>query len=317
MKRSKDAKIAVICGGPSAEAEVSRVSAAGVAGALQHNYPNVTTLELNAHLAKRLSDLHIDVVFPVLHGPPGEDGTLQGFLEIMQLPYVGSGVHASACGMDKIVSKHLFKSHNLKVADDLVLQRCNDIATGVELISRSLGDYLVVKPARQGSALGVYLLENANQLPTALEQAFQYDDQILVEKRIDGKEITVGILDIDDQLQALPVIEIVTPEDSWYDYDHRYTAGLSEHITPARLTDQQNEALQQAAKTAHRALGCRHLSRADFVVPDDGTLYLLEVNTMPGMTPTSLYPDAAQSAGISFSELVSKLIESALSTSQR
>jgi len=314
MNQSKDARIAVICGGPSAEAEVSRVSAAGVASALQENYSNVTTLELDADLGTGLSELDIHVVFPVLHGPPGEDGTLQGFLEILQLPYVGSGVHASACGMDKIVSKHLFRSHNLNVADDLVLQRSNDIATGIKLITRSLGNYLVVKPARQGSALGVHLVEDANQLHTAVQNAFQYDDQVLVEKRIDGKEITVGLLDIDDQLQALPVIEIVTPVDSWYDFEHRYTEGLSEHILPARLTDQQNEALQEAARTAHRALGCRHLSRADFVVADDGTPYLLEVNTMPGMTPTSLYPDAARGAGISFSELVSRLIESALAT---
>lgn len=317
MNKSKDVKIAVICGGPSAEAEVSRVSAAGVAAALQQNYLNVHTLELNADLANRLSDLEIDVVFPVLHGPPGEDGTLQGFLEIMHLPYVGSGVHASACGMDKIVSKHLFKSHNLKVPDDLVLHRSNDIATGIALISRSLGDYLVVKPARQGSALGVYLVDNTNELQEAIRAAFQFDDQILVEKRIDGKEITVGVLDIDDQILALPVIEIVTPADSWYDFDHRYTEGLSEHILPARLTDQQNEALQQAAITAHQALGCKDLSRADFVVPADGIPYLLEVNTMPGMTPTSLYPDGAQGAGISFSELVSRLIDSALSRTVR
>jgi|TARA_Y100000310_G_scaffold343526_1_gene451642 D-alanine-D-alanine ligase len=317
MERSKDRKIAVICGGPSAEAEVSRVSAAGVAEALQENYPHVTTLELDADLAQGLSDLDIDVVFPVLHGPPGEDGTLQGFLEIMQLAYVGSGVHASACGMDKIVSKHLFKSHNLNVADDVVLQRSNDIATGIELVTRSLGNYLVVKPSRQGSALGVHLVEDANQLHSAVRSAFQYDDRVLVEKRIDGKEITVGVLDVDDELRALPVIEIVTPEDSWYDFDHRYTEGLSEHILPARLTGQQNEALQQAAVAAHEALGCRHLSRADFVVAANGASYLLEVNTMPGMTPTSLYPDAAQGAGISFQELVSMLIESALAGHKR
>jgi len=317
MSRSKDARIAVVCGGPSAEAEVSRVSAAGVAAALQQNYLHVDTLELNADLTCQLSDLNIDVVFPVLHGPPGEDGTFQGFLEIMQLPYVGSGVHASACGMDKIVSKHLFKRHDLKLADDLVLHRSNNIAAGIDLITRSLGNYLVVKPARQGSALGVCLVDNTNQLQEAIEKAFQYDDQILVEKRIDGKEITVGVLDIDAQLQALPVIEIVTPTDTWYDFEHRYTEGLSEHILPARLTDRQNEALQQAAKTAHRALGCKDLSRADFVVPDDGAPYLLEVNTMPGMTPTSLYPDAAQGAGISFSELVSRLIERALSRNMR
>jgi D-alanine-D-alanine ligase len=317
MNRSKNAKIAVVCGGPSAEAGVSRVSAAGVAAALEENYKHVNTLELDASLGSRLSELQIDVVFPVLHGPPGEDGTLQGFLEIMQLPYVGSGVHASACGMDKIVSKHLFKSHNLKLAEDLVLHRSNEIATGIELITRTLGHYLVVKPARQGSALGVHLIDNANQLHEAVTEALQYDEQILVEKRIDGKEITVGILDIDDGPRPFPVIEIVTPEESWYDFDHRYTKGLSEHIMPARLTDRQNEALQQAALTAHRALGCRDISRADFVVPDDGTPYLLEVNTMPGMTPTSLYPDGAQGAGISFSELVSRLIEAALSRKTR
>ena len=160
----------------------------------------------------------------------------------------------------------------------------------------------VVKPATQGSALGVTLVANDNQLHEALEKAFALDEQVLIEQRIDGKEITVGVIDTDDGAKALPVIEITTPEDSWYDYEHRYTKGLSEHVMPADLTQAQTLRLQQIAIEAHESLGCRDLSRADFVVAGDDEEYLLEVNTLPGMTPTSLYPDGARGYGLSFPE---------------
>ena len=308
---NKNLRIAVICGGNSAEAGVSRVSGKGVADALGVNYPAVTTVELDRDIAGALASLNPDVVFPVLHGPPGEDGTLQGFLEILGYAYVGSDVQSSAAAMNKITAKQIFSTVGLPLIKQVIAVRDAGIADSVEQIAQQLGHYVVVKPSSQGSALGVTRVDNVNQLHEALTTAFKLDKRVLVEQRIDGKEITVGVIDTDDGAKAFPVIEIALPPNSWYDFDHRYTAGLSEHVMPAPLSATQTERIQQIAVAAHVSLGCRDMSRADFVVPNDGSEYLLEVNTLPGMTPTSLYPDGARGFGLDFPELVSYLIERA------
>jgi len=303
-------KIAVISGGESAEASVSRVSAAGVMEALLVNYPATKNFELDSALTASLSDFNPDVVFPVLHGPPGEDGTLQGYLEILGFKYVGSDVHSSSVAMNKIIAKHVFAAEGLPLAKQIVVDRHQTLAQCIDAI-RPLGPSVVVKPATQGSALGVTRVENDNELASALTLAFQYDPKLLVEERIFGKEITVGVIETAEGIKPFPVIEIVTGEDSWYDFEHRYTEGLSDHVVPAVLTDAQTLRLQDIAIRAHVALGCRDLSRADFIVPNDDSEVLLEVNTLPGMTPTSLYPDAANVMGYSFESLVSILVERA------
>ncbi len=303
-----DIRIAVINGGNSAEADVSRSSARGVIEALKENFSSVTSVELDENIARSLADCNPDVVFPILHGPPGEDGTLQGFLEILGYRYVGSDVHSSAFAMDKIVAKDIFRTADLPVAKQCVVNRDDDVAASAETVLNTLGESVVVKPACQGSAIGVTLVSNANELHQALTEAFQYDPRLLVEERIMGKEITVGVIDTDDGTKPFPVIEITTPEDSWYDFDHRYTAGWSEHLMPADLPEDQTKALQECAVAAHQALGCRDLSRADFVVTETD-IYLLEVNTLPGMTPTSLYPDGANGYGMDFPTLVKYLVE--------
>ena len=308
---STDAKIAVIMGGNSAEADVSRSSARGVIEALNQNYSRVHGVELDRNIATTLADINPDVVFPILHGPPGEDGTLQGFLEILGYRYVGSDVHGSAFAMDKIVAKEVFRGAGLPVVSQTVVEKRQGVAAAVEQVIRELGHYVVVKPARQGSAIGVTLVENANELHQGIDSAFSYDDRLLVEQRIDGREITVGVIDHDNGTDAFQVIEIVTPENTWYDFDHRYTEGWSDHLMPAELPDEQTRQLQSVAISAHQALGCRDLSRADFVVTSDA-IYLLEVNTLPGMTPTSLYPDGARAYGLDFPALVSHLVERAL-----
>ncbi len=303
----KDLKIAVINGGDSAEAEVSRSSARGVIAALKENFSLVNSIELDVNIASTLSTFSPDVVFPILHGPPGEDGTLQGFLEILGYPYVGSDVHSSALAMDKIAAKQVFREADLPVADQCVIRREAAIADSVARITGQLGESVVVKPASQGSAIGVTLIDNVNKLHDALVAAFEYDHRLLVEERIRGREITVGVIDTVDGTQPFPVIEITTPEGSWYDFEHRYTEGWSEHIMPADLPQQMTEELQRIAVAAHQSLGCRDLSRADFVVTDKD-IYLLEVNTLPGMTPTSLYPDGAKGYGLDFPDLCKCLV---------
>ncbi|HSG91087.1 MAG TPA: D-alanine--D-alanine ligase [Pseudomonadales bacterium] len=317
MPAKQSHRIAVLMGGPSAEAAVSRSSAAGVAEALRETYADVVTLELDAACAVELARLQPAAVFPALHGPPGEDGTVQGMLEMLGLPYVGSGVRASACAMDKALAKQIFRAAGLPVASDVLVRRHEDIDEALARVIDTLGTSVVVKPTRQGSALGVGLCEDAQQVAAALEAALAFDDLVLVEERVMGREITVGVLDAlagDGRLErhAHPVIEILTPTGTWYDYEHRYTAGESRHQMPAEIPNDIAEALQAIAMTAHDWLGCRDLSRADFVLGHDGRIVLLEVNTLPGMTPTSLYPEGAAALGHDFPALTALLVHNAL-----
>jgi len=316
MARKHEPSIAVVCGGPSAEAEVSRVTARGVAEALQETYDDVTIVELDETVGNTLKEMKTEVVFPALHGPPGEDGTFQGFLEILSIPYVGSGVEASACAMDKVVSKQIFRAFGLPVAPDLIVHRSEGRAETARHILGVLGSDVVVKPSCQGSAVGVSFARSGKEIEEALDRAFVYDERLLIEERISGREITVAILERNG-IEALPVIEIRTPLGSWYDYEHRYTPGLSEHVIPALLPEAQYARTQEISKLAFQALGCRDLARVDFVVPENGEPVVLEVNTLPGMTPTSLYPDAARAAGISFQDLVAHLVERAWARGQK
>ena len=311
MEKPSDAIVAVVCGGTSAEAEVSRRSARGVADALRDSFPQTLILELDSEIFDQLALNRVDVVFPVLHGPPGEDGTFQGFLETIGIPYVGSGVAASARAMDKIVAKHLFRDAGLPVARDAVIRRGPVRLDVVDSLFERLGPRVVVKPARQGSSFGVGFASDRATLEQALEAAFAFDDRVLVEERIFGKEVTVGLIDRFG-LVAMPAIEIRTPPGSWYDFEHRYTPDLSEHIIPAEIAETQYARVREIARKAHLALGCRDLSRVDFVVPPGSDPVLLEVNTLPGMTPTSLYPDAARASGIDFETLIAHLVQRAL-----
>jgi len=314
MALKENPSVAVVCGGPSAEAEVSRTSGRCVAEALQGTYANVSLIELDEFIAGAQGDARADVVFPALHGPPGEDGTFQGFLEMIGVPYVGCGVQASACGMDKVIAKQLFRTRGVPVADEVVVYRSDGVERGIEKIQSQLGEDVVVKPTNQGSALGVLFGDDLTDLAGAIEAAFEYDERVLVEERLYGREITVAVLERNG-FEALPVIEIVCPPGSWYDYEHRYTPGLSDHVMPAPLPEDQYRRTQEVSVMAFEALGCRDISRVDLVVPEEGEPIVLEVNTMPGMTPTSLYPDAARGAGLSFEQLVAHFIEQAYARS--
>lgn len=307
---TRELTVAVLMGGPSAEAVVSRNSATQIIDALQQKGHLAHPIELDNNLANALAALQPDVVFPALHGPPGEDGTVQGFLEISGYRYVGSNVRGSALAMDKHVAKLICSQHDLPVLPDKVVNQGEDIEKVALIIQQTMGSSLVIKPLNQGSAIGITPLPNGGDLVAALQKALPFG-ACLVEPFLIGKEVTVGVLERRDGLLAHPVIEISTEDGQWYDYDNRYTAGQSDHIIPARLDSLTLTRLQEIALTAHRALGLRDLSRADFIVADDGQIALLEVNSLPGMTPTSLYPDGAQHLGYSFAELIDLLVTQA------
>lgn len=312
-------RIAVIHGGPSAEAEVSRVSAAGVASALVKKGHDVTRFELDEKLPGKLLESPPEVVFPVVHGTVGEDGCLQGLLELLRLPYVGAGVLASALANDKVQAKVAFRAAGLPVADEIVLVRDGAIDMLAER-AIALGRSLVVKPATQGSGLGVTLLPELSgaadaKLLSALERAFALDELVLIERFHRGREVTCGVLHLQGELPvALPPTEIRARAADWYDFQSRYGKGGSEHLCPAPLHPLIVARVQEVAIGAHRALGVRDLCRCDFVVGPgeaDAEVILLEVNTIPGMTPTSLFPEAAGVAGTSFEELCDRLARSA------
>lgn len=307
-------RVALIYGGKSAEREVSLLTGRQVTRALVEKGFSVTALDLDDNLVTSLKEARPDVVFIALHGKYGEDGCLQGLLDILDLPYVGSGVLASALAMNKAISKKLFRLEGLLCPKDILVSRYAlkqpGLQTIIEQITKNFTYPLVVKPNKQGSTIGLTVVRSLQDLENAVIEASKYDDEVLVEEYISGTEITVGVLG-DTEPQALPVIEIRSVT-GLYDYEAKYTPGMSEHIIPAEISKHAYKAAQDAAIKAHRALGCRHISRSDFIVTPEDEVYILEVNTIPGMTQTSLVPDAAKAAGIEFSDLIALLVEFAL-----
>jgi len=248
----------------------------------------------------------IDVAFIALHGPWGEGGKLQGLLETLGIPYTGSGVLASALAMDKVMAKTVFAANGLDVPEGEVVTSAGD--------APSIAPPSVVKPVENGSSVGVTMVDDAKDYPAAITEALRYDRRVLVEERIAGRELTVGVIGT-DELQALPVIEIV-PKRAFFDYRAKYDSSASEEVCPAQIPDEVAQRAQAFALRAHRALGCRGISRADLMWDGD-RMVVLEVNTMPGMTPNSLVPKAAKVAGISYGELVDRLIGWALESRRR
>ena len=296
-------KIAVLYGGTSAEREVSLSSGKGVIDALKQNGHDVIGIDFNPERLEEVLSLDVDLVFIGLHGRFGEDGRIQGLLEMLNIPYVGSGVLSSALAMDKAKSKRMFEKAGIEVAKDITLKKDKFKKGGIEYVPF---DYpVVVKPVSEGSTIGISIANDEKQLLDGIELAFQHDDEIMIEEFVSGKEVTVAVLGN----QALPVIEIV-PKNKYYDYESKYLPGMSEHIIPARVNKETLTILEKNAVNAHQALGCRTYSRADFIVPEDGgDPIILEVNTLPGMTPTSLFPDAAKHIGLSYNEMIEKLIQ--------
>lgn len=311
-------QVAVIAGGPSSEAAVSRKSAEGVARALTETGWSARVLELNALLPSRLAGF--DVVFPIAHGALGEDGCVQGLLEVLGLPYVGADVRGSAVAAHKPSAKAFFRACGLPVLEDRVLSGylvgTSQLAAAVRETFDALGANLVVKPASGGSAIGVHLLRGAStaELESALRHVLPYDDA-LIEPLAEGAELTCAVLE-DPEPTALPPTRIVPQAAGFYDFQSKYQTGGSVHECPAQLPTEVYERVQALAVAAHKAVGARDLSRVDFVLGGAGPV-LLEVNTLPGMTATSLFPEAAAAAGIGFASLCDKLVRRALGRPRR
>jgi len=299
--------VALLSGGISSERDVSIKSGNEVFKALNKEKYEIIRYDPKTDLAKIVADhSKIDIALIIMHGKYGEDGTIQGLLDLLGIPYQGCGVLASAVAMDKLISKKLYECEGLEVPPYMVVNQ-HDYHFAQRSI-RKLGLPVVLKPVKGGSSIGMDIVFSESDLSVALENAFQYDSQVILESYIKGVEVTCGILGNID-LTPLPIIEIVPGEDyRFFDYEAKYKPGATQEICPARIDDDLAKKVQEYAIKAHKALDCRGCSRTDMII-DNRTIYVLETNTIPGMTPTSLLPQAAQAAGYTFSQLLDRLIE--------
>ncbi|MHB8779986.1 MAG: D-alanine--D-alanine ligase family protein [Candidatus Geothermincolia bacterium] len=308
-------RIAILMGGKSLERDVSIRSGRRVSRALHDLGHTVFDLDVDETLIATLKRLQPELVYIALHGKYGEDGTIQELLEILDIPYTGPGVLASTLGFNKVLSKELFIREGIPTPPFFTLSAATFQEMGAldifPELERKIGFPLVIKPAAQGSALGVKMVSSPSEVAPAVMAALGYDEHVIIEQYISGTEVAVSILG-NDALEPLPLVEIV-PKSGFFDFDARYTMGAAEFYIPARLDEAVAERTRQFALRAHTALGCRNVSRVDAIIDEAGNPYVLELNISPGMTDTSLLPLAAHAAGMSFPQLVERLIELALS----
>ena len=314
---SFESSVAVIAGGLSFEREISLRSGERVAQALREKGYRVGELDADDRLVELLQEGHFDTAFLALHGRFGEDGTVAALLELLGLPYTGSGFEASRLAFDKLAAKSVLRRAGIPVPEAIPVGEgaLRELGVGA-LLDRALdqlGLPVVVKPNRGGSALGIRMVEQAEQLPAALMTAFGYDDTVLLERRVVGKELALAVV---DGLAPLPAVEI-HPKQGWYDFGARYTHGAVDFRAPAEISPALAEHCTAIAHSAHLALGCRDLSRVDAIVDDSGTCWVLEVNSGPGLTTTSAVPMAADAAGISFGDLAAHLANRAIARRPR
>jgi D-alanine-D-alanine ligase len=313
-------RVAVLKGGPSLERQVSMRSAARVQDALERLGHAVVPIDVDSTLVQRLRESSADVAFIALHGRGGEDGTVQELLEIVGMPYTGSPVLACMRSMDKVLTKHLLVEEGIPtpefVAFSEIAFRELGAADALGAIEERLGFPLVVKPAAQGSALGIEFAASPADVPGALVAAFSYDNRVLLERHVRGRELAVGLLETEAGVEALPIVEAQPKdEEDFFDFEARYEIGKTNYVCPADLPADVSAHAQEIAIATYRLLGCYGFARVDMMLPQDGTPQVLEAQAIPGLTETSLYPQAAEAAGISFDELVGRLVELALARS--
>ena len=306
--------IAVLMGGRSLERTVSLQSGKRVSQALRGlGYP-IVQLDVDEQLVPQLREEKPDLAYIALHGKYGEDGTIQELLEILGIPFTGPGALSCIIGFNKVLSKELFKTGSIPTPKFFALSTPTlkemGAAGTLPLVWEQLGSPLVVKPAAQGSALGVTVVEKQDSLPSALIAALGYDDKVLLEEYIEGVEVAISVIG-NESPDALPAVEIV-PKSGFFDFESRYTPGTTDYYVPARIPEEQATAAAEMALKVHRLLNCKGLSRVDMIIPPDGTPFVLELNTSPGMTEVSLVPMAAEAAGMDFESLVEKLVLVAL-----
>jgi D-alanine-D-alanine ligase len=305
-------RIGVLMGGQSSEREVSLRTGAAVHRALCRRGYDAVTIDVGPTLSRELQDQKIALAFLALHGPGGEDGSIQGFLETLGIPYTGSGVQASAVGMHKVTTKTVLAAHGIPVPPGVVIKRGEKISRPHVLRSAKLRWPVVIKPASEGSTIGVTIVKKPAQWGEALALAHRYDRDAVVEAYIPGHEITVSLLGRKDEMPlALPAVEIVAAN-GFYDFSAKYEKGKTRYLCPAPLPSALTKQLRNLALRTYEVLGCSGAARVDFRITPRGRPYVLEINTAPGMTETSLLPMAAAQAGIGYEELTERILESAI-----
>jgi D-alanine-D-alanine ligase len=310
MNSLKDKKICVLMGGRSGEREVSLRSGKKVFDSLKNQGFNVISMDLEDDLVSRLKQEKIDVVYNILHGRFGEDGTVQGLLEMAKIPYSGSKVLASALAMNKLASKRVFDAVGIPTPRYLEVDASSNLKKEAKRIAKNFPLPLVLKPTSEGSSLGVTLIKQKEDIERVLEKSIAEFKDVFVEEYIKGREVTVGVLGRNSDVMALPILELVS-KNEFYDFEAKYTEGMTEFVLPARLSKSLTSKTQEIGLNAHRALGCYGVSRVDIIIGPDNVPYVHDVNTIPGMTDRSDLPAEAAHAGISFDELVVKILESA------
>lgn len=304
-------KVAVLKGGASLERQVSLRSGQRIAEALRTRGHEVTEIDVDQHLVRNLREAGPDAAFIALHGRGGEDGTVQELLEVVGIPYTGCGVLSSSLTMDKSLTKLLLQKHAVPTPRFVSLGESAFKSLGaseaLDQVESMLGFPVVVKPARQGSALGVNFAASRDELPPAILSAFSYDDKLLIEQFIKGREIAVSVLDG----EPLPAVEAIVRSGNFYDFESRYEIGETDYVCPAELDEAVAARVADLAKQTFNLLGCEGFARVDFMLPEDGEPQVLEANSIPGLTQTSLMPMAAEAAGIGFEDLAERLLATA------
>ena len=307
-------RVAVLKGGRSLEREVSLRSGANAEAALRRLGHDVLEVDVDQHLVRTLRAERPDAAFIALHGKGGEDGTVQELLEILEIPYTGPGVLACERAMDKVVAKAHFAAAGVATPPAYAFSQdaFRELGAGEAIpeIRDRLGLPLVVKPAKQGSALGITVAREPGEVPAALMTALAYDDRVLLERFVPGRELAISVLGSAEPW-ALPVVEAIPIDRDFYDFEARYTPGLTDFVAPARLPDEIAQEAARIAITCFKALGCRGMSRVDLILDPDDRLWVLEINSIPGMTDTSLLPKAAEAAGLGFDEVVERILAEA------
>lgn len=306
QKIDTNAKIAVLMGGPSNEAEISRRSGKNIFKALQNlGYKNAELIEVDENIAATLRTKNIEFVYNAMHGRFGEDGCIQGMLEVMGIPYTGCGVMASSVCMNKEYTKNILKEAGIPLIKSVLIKKGEDYKEKI----KELKYPFMLKPVSEGSSIGMYKVNNPEEMVECFEKSAKYGQDVMVEEFIQGKGLTVGVLEDGDKMFATEIIEFRTKTE-WYDYEAKYTAGMTEFIIPAELSEEMTKKVKQIAVDAFKACDCRGVSRVDFMVADDKA-YVLEINTSPGMTDLSDLPAQSNAMGIDYDTLVQIILNGA------